>query len=51
MLYTNKKNLYYPCLKQKKKESPVCSLYEVEHFLCNFKDFVKCLKLYQILKW
>ena len=34
----------------KRKENMVNSLFEVEHFLCDFKNVVKGLKLYQILK-
>ena len=33
-----------------KKENTICSLFEVEHFLCNFKKTIKCIKLYKILK-
>ena len=33
-----------------KKENTICSLYEVENFLCNFKNFTKYIKLYNILK-
>lgn len=35
---------------KQKKENTICSLYEVENFLCNFKNFVKSIKLYKILK-
>ncbi len=35
---------------KKRKENTVASLFEVEHFLCNFKNVVKGIKLYQILK-
>lgn len=35
---------------KKRKENAVASLFEVEHFLCNFKNVVKGIKLYQILK-
>ena len=33
-----------------KKENAINSLLEVEHFLCNFKKTIKCIKLYKILK-
>lgn len=33
-----------------KKENTVHSLFEVEHFLCNFKNICKGIKLYQILR-
>ena len=33
-----------------RKEKTICSLYEVEHFLNDFKKIVKTLKLYKILK-
>lgn len=33
-----------------KKESIVCSLFEVENFLCNFKKIFNGIKLYKILK-
>ena len=33
-----------------KKENIVCSLFEVEKFLCNFKNVIKGVKLYKILK-
>ena len=35
---------------KKRKETTVASLFEVEHFLCNFKNVVKGIRLYQILK-
>ena len=35
---------------KKRKENTVASLFEVEHFLGNFKNVVKGIKLYQILK-
>lgn len=34
----------------KKKENTVCSLFEVEHFLCDLKKVVNTIKLYCILK-
>lgn len=34
----------------KKKENTICSLFEVEHFLCDFHKFINTLKLYHILK-
>lgn len=33
-----------------KKENTVHSLFEVEHFLCNFKNICKGIKLYKILR-
>lgn len=35
---------------KEKKENTVHSLFEVEHFLCNFKNICKGLKLYSILR-
>lgn len=35
---------------RKKKDNTVCSLFEVEHFLCNFKKLINTIKLYKILK-
>lgn len=35
---------------KKKKENTVRSLFEVENFLCNFKNIAKGLKLYHILR-
>lgn len=32
------------------KDNTICSLYDVEDFLCNFKHFCKCINLYNILK-
>ena len=34
----------------KKKENTICSLFEVEHFLCDFKKIINTIKLYHILK-
>ncbi len=34
-----------------KKENMLCSLNEVEHFLCNFKKVVKSIEIYKLLKW
>lgn len=33
-----------------KKENAISSLFEVEHFLCNFKKICNTLSLYKILK-
>lgn len=33
-----------------KKENTISSLFEVEHFLCNFQKIAKSIKLYNILK-
>lgn len=33
-----------------KKENFISSLYEVEHFLCNFKKIVKSIKIYRLFK-
>ena len=35
---------------KEKKENTVHSLFEVEHFLCDFKNICKGLKLYKILR-
>lgn len=35
---------------KKCKENTVKSLYEVEHFLNNYNQFIKYIKLYKILK-
>ncbi len=35
---------------KEKKENTVHSLFEVEHFLCDFRNICKGLKLYQILR-
>ena len=32
------------------KENTICSLNEVEHFLNNFSDFYRYIKLYKILR-
>lgn len=34
----------------KRKENTICSLFEVENFLCNCKKFINTIKLYKILK-
>ncbi len=34
----------------KKKENTISSLFEVEHFLCDFKRLINTIKLYKILK-
>lgn len=33
-----------------KKDNTIHSLFEVEHFLCNFKKILNTIKLYKILK-
>ena len=33
-----------------KKDNTINSLFEVEHFLCNFKKLINTIKLYHILK-
>lgn len=35
---------------KEKKENTVHSLFEVEHFLCNFKNICKGIKLYKIIR-
>lgn len=32
------------------KENAINSLYEVEHFLCNFRKICKAINLYKLLK-
>ena len=34
----------------KKKNNTICSLFEVEHFLCDFKKLINTNKLYKILR-
>lgn len=34
----------------KKKDNTIHSLFEVEHFLCDFKKLINTIKLYKILK-
>lgn len=36
---------------KEKKENTISSLFEVEHFLRDFKNIFKYIKLYKILKW
>lgn len=33
-----------------KKENTICSLYEVENFLCSCQKAIKCLKFYCFFK-
>ena len=33
-----------------RKDNTINSLFEVEHFLCNFKRLINTIKLYKILK-
>ena len=41
-----KKHFDFKCC----KDNTIKSLYAVEHFLCNFKHFMKYIKLYKIMK-
>lgn len=34
----------------KKKDNTIHSLFEVEHFLCDFKKIINTIKLYKILR-
>lgn len=34
----------------KKKDNTISSLFEVEHFLCNFKKILNTIKLFKILR-
>lgn len=36
---------------KKKKDNTVNSLFEIEHFLRNFKQVVKGVKFYKVFKW
>lgn len=45
---TNTSNPY--CKFNKKKENSICSLYEVENFLCNFTKALRCLNIYCLFK-
>ena len=42
----NKKHINFKCC----KDNTLNSLCEVEHFLCNFKHFMKYIKLYKLMK-
>lgn len=42
----NKKHIDFKCC----KDNTLNSLCEVEHFLCNFKHFMKYIKLYKLMK-
>lgn len=33
-----------------KKENTLCSLYQVENFLCQFSKALKCFKFYEFFK-
>lgn len=33
-----------------KKENTLCSLYEIENFLCNFNKALKCFNIYRRFK-
>ena len=35
---------------KKKKENTLASLYEVENFLFNYKNFIRYVKLYKLFK-
>jgi hypothetical protein len=35
---------------KEKKENVICSLFEIENFLCNIKKICNGIKLYKILK-
>lgn len=35
---------------KEKKESTIGSLYEVEHFLCNFKQICKGIEFYKLFR-
>ncbi len=41
-----KKHFDFKCC----KDNTIKSLYDVEHFLCSFKHFMKYIKLYKIMK-
>ena len=43
---TKKKKIDFKAL----KKDTICSLHEVEHFLCNFQNISKYIKLFKILK-
>ncbi len=49
-IYSNKNNNKEKLNFKEKKENTIHSLFEVEHFLCNFKNICKGIKLYQIIK-
>ena len=36
---------------KEKKENVICSLFEIENFLCNIKKICNGIKLYKILKY
>ncbi len=44
--YTPKSNFNFI----QKKENTLCSLYQVENFLCQFSKALKCFKLYDFFK-
>ncbi len=44
----NKKNSKFDF--KKKKENTLASLYEVENFLFNYKNFIRYVKLYKLFK-
>ncbi len=49
-IYSNKNNNKEKLNLKEKKENTIHSLFEVEHFLCDFKNICKGFKLYQIIK-
>ncbi len=38
------------CNLAKRKENTLCSLQQVENFLCNFTKFIKTIKIYNFFK-
>ncbi len=40
----------YKCNKEQKKESIICSLYQIENFLCSFTTACKTFNFYKFLK-
>lgn len=45
---SNSKNLNFNF--NQKKENTLCSLYQVENFLCQFSKALKCFKIYGLFK-
>ena len=53
--YPNRRPCNKACPKQnfnfaQKKENALCSLYQVENFLCQFSKALKCFNLYHFFK-
>ena len=53
--YVSKKECHNCCNKgcinfSQKKENALCSLYQVENFLCQFSKALKCFRLYDFFK-